>query len=843
MEQAPSYLSKWTRKSQPSVTFTANQYRADAYDAVGDDSRSEHGQFFTPPLIAHMMAALFENLPSEIRLLDAGAGVGTLTAAFVDEIVIQKKLPKRIDITVYEQELEFQPYLKETLEKCRQACEQVGISFSGIIKTEDFIDAASAMLRPRLLEGRFQRFNCAILNPPYKKIHSQSTYRLRLREAGIETGNLYTAFLALASGILEPEGQLVAITPRSFCNGPYYKAFRKFFDSQMAFRYIHLFESRDKAFGEEEVLQENIIFHAIKTSDKQDVTITSSQSPQDDIHTRRTVSYARVINPEDPHLFIHIAASDLDQNVADRIEHFPCTLVDLGLDVSTGRVVDFRTKPFLRQLPDEDTVPLIYPHHMRNGFIRWPDIEHRKPDAFLESNETRKWLLPNGYYIVVRRFSSKEEPKRINAAVYDPEQIGETTVAFENHVNVFHAWNKGLSPDLARGLAIYLNSTLLDVYFRQFNGHTQVNATDLRSLLYPNREILEQWGQTFHDEFPNQQTIDALIETELQNMSDLETPDPVAAKKRVSEALKVLDLLGMPLAQQNERSAMTFLALLNLRPYQSWSSASRPMLGITPIMNFIREYYGVDYAPNTRETIRRQTVHQFIQAALVIENPDDPSRPVNSPKWCYQIEPTVFNLLLQYGNDEWESQLAEYLASAVTLRERYARQRTLNQVPVQINVNEEITLSAGKHSILLKQIIEEFAPRFVSGGKLVYVGDTGEKWGYFDKALLASLGITVDLHGKMPDVIIYDTEKDWLLLIEAVTSHGPVNPKRRIELEELFMPVRDRIVYVTAFPTKSELSRHLADISWETEVWVASNPSHLIHFDGVRFLGPYGVEE
>lgn len=843
MEQTPLYTLPHTVGGQISVTYSAEQYRTEAYEAVGDDSRAENGQFFTPPPIAHMMAALFDTLPLEIRLLDAGAGVGTLTAAFVDALVVGRRLPQSVHVTVYEQELKFLPFLKETLSKCRSTCERVGVTFSSSIKTEDFVDAASAMLRPRLLEGQFQRFNCAILNPPYKKIHSQSAYRQRLHEAGIETGNLYTAFLALASGVLEPDGQLVAITPRSFCNGPYYKAFRKLFDAQMAFQHIHLFESRDKAFAGDDVLQENIIFHAVKNRKRQDVTITSSPGAGKAILVRRTVAYERVINSDDPHLFIHITTSDLDQNVADRIEYFPCTLADLGLDVSTGRVVDFRAKSFLRQLPDEDSVPLIYPHHMQDGFISWPDVNHRKPNAFENSPETLKWLLPPGHYVVVRRFSSKEEPKRIHAAVYDPKMVEETAVAFENHVNVFHAWNKGITPELARGLALYLNSTLLDVYFRQFNGHTQVNATDLRSLLYPRRETLERWGQSYQNNFPNQQTIDALVEAELQNMTNLETPDPVAAKKRVGEALKVLELLGLPKAQQNERSAMTLLALLNLPPHHAWSSATRPLMGITPMMNFIREQYGVDYAPNTRETIRRQTVHQFVQAALVVENPDDPTRPVNSPKWCYQIEPTVFTLLQQYDDEEWEHLLAHYLETAVTLKERYARQRMFNQVPVKIGTDEEITLSAGKHSLLIKQIIEEFASRFVPGGKLIYVGDTGDKWGYFNETLLASLGVKVDLHGKMPDVIIYDATREWLLLIEAVTSHGPVNPKRRIELEELFAPVRDRIVYVTAFSTKTELSCYLADISWETEVWVASTPSHLIHFDGVRFLGPYGVED
>lgn len=824
------------------MVINADGYRADAYAAVDEDTRTEYGQFFTPPQVAHMMAALFRKLPGEIRLLDAGAGVGALTAAFVDKVIRKKNPPQKISVTAYESEAKFRPFLKKTLLACREACESTGIAFTSVIKSEDFVEAASLMIRPRLLEGDSQTFNCALLNPPYKKIHSKSAHRRRLREAGIETGNLYTAFLALSAKLLEANGQMVAITPRSFCNGPYYKAFRKLFDSQMAFDHIHLFDSRQEAFADENILQENIIFHATKTSQKNEVLITTSPSPQEPPSNQRTVAYQRVINPKDPHLFIHITASDLDQNVADRMARFPCTLIDLGLDISTGRVVDFRAKSHLRSQPEKSTVPLVYPHHMQSGFIQWPNLNHRKPNAFVDCQETRKWLLPSGYYVVVRRFSSKEEPKRINAAIYDPERVGETAVAFENHVNVFHQWDKGMSPELARGLALYLNSTLLDTYFRQFNGHTQVNATDLRSLFYPHQHTLEKWGRTFHNQFPSQHIIDTLIEAEFKTMSDINTPDPIVAKKRVTEALQILEALGLPRAQQNERSAMTMLALLNLTPQQSWSTASAPLMGITPIMNFISEHYGVNYAPNTRETIRRHTVHQFIQAALVVENPDEPDRPINSPKWCYQIEQNVLSLLQAFATGDWDKLLAQYLEDADMLKDQYARQRKLNLVPVQVAPNKEITLSTGAHSVLIKQVIEGFAPRFVPGGQLIYVGDTGDKWGYFDDELLNSLGIQIDPHGKMPDVIFYDPKNQWLLLIEAVTSHGPVNPKRRIELSDLFAPLQNQIVFVTAFPSKSVLARYLAEISWETEVWVAENPDHLIHFDGVRFLGPYHSE-
>ena len=549
MERPIAYAVDSQASAPMPLTLSADRYRADAYQEVSRADRSENGQFFTSPATAQMMAAFFDDPPLEISLLDAGAGIGTLTAAFVENTLAREHPPRRIQVTAYELEEKFRPYLEETLETCGRLCREHGVDFSYTIKTEDFIEAATAVLRPRLLEARSEKFNYAILNPPYKKIHSASRYRRLLQDAGIETVNLYTAFLALTIGLLESGGQLVAITPRSFCNGPYYKPFRQLFDSQMALRRIHLFESRSEAFAEDDVLQENIIFHAVKKGDRQTVTITSSLSPEDAVTVERSVAYQRVINPQDPHLFIHITASELDQLIADRIELFPCTLVDLGIDVSTGRVVDFRVQPYLRQDPEENTVPLIYPHHMQNGFIEWPQPKSRKPNALVYCQETAKLLLPSGHYVIMRRFSSKEEARRINPALYDPQRITAEAVAFENHVNVYHAWNRGLSPDLARGLTVYLSSTLLDVYFRQFNGHTQVNATDLRSLLYPRLATLLRWGAMITNQFPDQETIDALIESELQTMAKVETSDPVAAKKRVEQALHILVSLGLPRAQ------------------------------------------------------------------------------------------------------------------------------------------------------------------------------------------------------------------------------------------------------------------------------------------------------
>jgi len=307
----------------------------------------------------------------------------------------------------------------------------------------------------------------------------------------------------------------------------------------------------------------------------------------------------------------------------------------------------------------------------------------------------------------------------------------------------------------------------------------------------------------------------------------------------IEDALLILEALGLPRAQHNERSALCLLALLNLSPDRSWAKAGNPLIGITPMMEFARLHYGKAYAPNTRETFRRQTMHQFVAAGIALYNPDAPARPVNSPKAVYQIEPKTLSLLRRFGKRDWKAKLIGYLGEQPTLTERYARPRNLAHIPVQVAPGKRIRLSPGEHSELIKAIIEEFVPRYAPGSVLIYAGDTGDKWGYFDKTALNSLGIQVDAHGKMPDVVIYFKEKNWLLLVEAVTSHGPVDGKRHEELAHLFSDATAGLVYVTAFPSRSMMARYVANIAWETEVWVTDAPSHLIHFNGCRFLGPY----
>lgn len=308
---------------------------------------------------------------------------------------------------------------------------------------------------------------------------------------------------------------------------------------------------------------------------------------------------------------------------------------------------------------------------------------------------------------------------------------------------------------------------------------------------------------------------------------------------KIEEAISIIHQLGYPKAQQNERSALCLLALLNLTPDKAWKKAEAPLVGITPMMTFAKDYYGRNYAPNSRETFRRQSIHQFVDGGLALYNPDDPARPVNSPYAVYQIGPQALELLKTFGQRSWKKKLQEYLSKRETLAARYANHRKQNKIPVHIQDKGPILISPGDHSQLIKQIIEEFAPRFAPGSTLIYAGDTGDKASYFDKDELDKLGVAIDKHGKMPDVVLLYSKKKWLLLVEAVTSHGPVDPKRHNELANLFKASKAGLVYVTAFPTKTVMAKYLSEISWETEVWIADNPSHLIHFNGERFLGPY----
>jgi len=489
---------------------------ADQTKTTDPDRKRQLGQFFTPENVAGLMASFFEAEWKDVRLLDAGAGTGALTSALVRRLCGEQHHPERIDLTAYEIDGTLIPALYKTIENCRQHCCASQIEFTCTIRNEDFVVNGSR--HGELFDSDRKAFNAAIVNPPYRKIRSDSPDRAVLSSAGIETSNLYTAFLALIVKLLEPGGELVAITPRSFCNGVYFRPFREQLLNSVALTRLHVFESRQAAFDTDDVLQENVIIHAIKARSQYNrVTVSiSSGSPGSAIYARE-VAFSEIVTPNDGEKFIHFPVSDALTHARGVMQALPCLLSELGLSVSTGRVVDFRAREFLKKTPGRDTVPLIYPAHFDQGFIRWPRTDIRKPNALAMTQETRDLLIQSGTYVLTKRFTAKEETRRLVACIYDPERVSAPLVGFENHLNYFHANGGGMNPELAKGLAAFLNSTVLDLYFRSFSGHTQVNATDLRNLRYPPKSTLERIAQRLTATSASQEQIDGIIEAELGN--------------------------------------------------------------------------------------------------------------------------------------------------------------------------------------------------------------------------------------------------------------------------------------------------------------------------------------
>ena len=785
--------------------------------------------------MATLLASLFEIAPGDASLLDPGAGIGSLSAAFADRWM--QETESTLSVTAVEADDLLSAPLRETLSDIERVGARTQLVEGDFIRWA--VERSSTMLP--FIDAPL--FDYVVMNPPYRKIHANSLERRLVGALGVEVTNLYSAFLALALRLLKDGGQLVAITPRSFANGPYFKSFRQDFLSKMSFRRIHLYDARDSAFSDSKVLQENIAFHAIKGRAQSSVVITSSPGIDHQMATVREAPYEEVVEARDPDAFVHLSVDDIGARISGRMRAMKSLISDTGLSVSTGRVVEFRARESLQDDPAAGTAPLIFPSHFDgHGRVQWPLTGGRKPNAIRTDGDTSDLLMENGPYVLVKRFSAKEERRRIVAALSDSDFIPGPLVAFENHLNVFHERGGPIDPAVARGLVTFLNSSIVDVFFRQWSGHTQVNATDMRRFRYPNRDELRSLGEVVGDAVLDQRSIDQVVSHYIPALSgseQKEQPDPLMAHQRVLDAQDVLRQLDLPKQQTNERSALTLLALLQLTPERTWAEIEAVPIGITPMMDFMAEHYGRRYAPNSRETIRRQTVHQFLAAGLLLQNPDDPDRPTNSGQTVYQVPIELVRTLSGYGTADWDDVLAKWQAEVPALRERWARERDMRLIPVTLPNGDEVSLTPGGQNPLVKEIVEGFCARFISDGQLLYMGDTGDKFVVWEREALEGIGVVVDEHGKMPDLVVLDRASNWLVLIEAVSSHGPMDAKRREELASMFAESRAGLVYVTAFADRKTLSRYLGAISWETEVWVSETPTHMIHFDGERFLGPY----
>ena len=308
---------------------------------------------------------------------------------------------------------------------------------------------------------------------------------------------------------------------------------------------------------------------------------------------------------------------------------------------------------------------------------------------------------------------------------------------------------------------------------------------------------------------------------------------------RLTEAKSILAAFGFDRARSNDRSARTLLALAQLDESGQWADAKNPMMGLQGILDWVRTRLNFPVAPNTRETYRRFTLHQFRDAGFVIYNDDHPGRETNSKDNNYRINPEALGVIRLYGTPRFNDALAGYLLTAPGLVAQYQAARTMTRIPVTLPGGQELTLGAGGQNVLIKQMIDEFCARFIPGGEVLYIGDADSKLMHFEQTRLAELGVVVNTHGKLPDLVVYQPEKNWLFLLEAASSHGPVDAKRHGELAGLFSASTAGLVYVSCFPDRAIMRKFLPELAWETEAWCASDPTHMIHLNGDRFLGPH----
>ena len=482
---------------------------------LSSEDRSKHGQFFTPASAADFLAGLVE-LPEtgSFRLLDPGAGVGSLSAAVVAR-VMDERPALALHITAFEVDEALAVHLTATLEDCVATAASSGCSIQFVVRNADFVTFATG----DELETKAM-FDAVIANPPYRKVGTAAPERVASQTRGLRASNLYTIFTGLAADLLVDGGQMSVIIPRSWANGPYHEPFRRFLLGRVGLDFLHVYEQRGKVFADAEVLQENVVFHGVR-GPQAAMIVLSSSSGGDEPRVERHVPVESVLHPADAHMFVRIPTDERTTRIAEQMATLPATLADLDLAVSTGRVVDFRSKASLRQDPEIGAVPLIYPGHLSEARVAWPSPGSKKPNALHRCDATDALVLPNETYVLVKRFTAKEERRRVVAAVSHSAELPGREVAFENHLNVYHRGHRGVPPTLALGLCAYLNCTLVDDYVRSFSGHTQINATDLRQLCYPAIEDLVRLGcELAARRWPAQSELDVLVAEHVPAMAE-----------------------------------------------------------------------------------------------------------------------------------------------------------------------------------------------------------------------------------------------------------------------------------------------------------------------------------
>jgi adenine-specific DNA-methyltransferase len=815
----------------------------------------EHGQFLTPPPIARYMANQLGQIQNGASLLEPSIGSAVLACAVIERLIVEKH-PLEISITSYEIDKELFDVSQEVLHVASREAQKNDIQINHQPFQEDFILACLPDEQPSLFNSeasKKQIFSQVISNPPYFKLNvDDKRVKAVSRKLNGHT-NIYTLFMALSAKLLMPNGKACFIVPRSFCSGVYFSEFRRDLLKEVTPSSIHLFQSRNNVFKGDEVLQENVIFSFEKLAQPQqprywagnvNISVSKDEKDLESGIISRQVSFNHFLGDHNGLLLFRLPTGILDEQILEAIDHWDGSLEKYSFQVSTGRVVPFRAKALLKDQIEASngTVPLLWMQNVKPYRVEYPLIGFDKPQAI--STNDPSLLMPNANYVLSRRFSAKEDKRRLVSAPFIGEKLNFEQIGFENHLNVIFKKKEALSILETIGLSALLNSALIDRYFRIVNGNTQVNAAELRIMPIPPLEVIKNIGEKIQKiGADTQEKIDSVIFSTLWNSNLLPEEFPMVQETRITmgkieQAQEILEALGLPSAQQNEVSALTLLTLAHLSEDTLWKNATSQTLRVHDILSEIKRRYGREYAENSRETIRRKVLHQFEQAGIVIRNIDDPERPTNSGLNNYVLSDLVLDVIRSYGTPKWKAKSKDFIDKQGRLLDVYQKAREQTKIPLQVTEGKIYKLSPGRHNKLEVAIVQEFGPRFAPGAKLIYLGDTAKKTLILDEAIFTKLGISVSQHDKFPDVILHDKKKKWLFLIEAVTTHGPVSPKRHFELEKLFEKCKIGKIYVTAFLDFTTYKKYANDIAWETEVWIAEMPSHLIHYNGDNFLGP-----
>ncbi len=787
------------------VAYSLQQGRQ-ALQHRSQQERQQHGQFLTPAPIAQFMARQCGMLHDGVRILDPATGSGTLACALIEQVVHDGTCRE-----LFLDCLEIDPLLcasaRAALDVATAYARGHGVHVHLRVIQADAI-LACCMARQGMLfdtlacQADLQpAYDVVIANPPYFKLN-QNDPRARA-SASLVAGstNVYTIFMALAARLLADQGRACFIVPRSFCSGRYFAPFRREFLRQCVPTVIHIFESRSSAFTEDTILQENIIIAFRKRASHEQavtrrhlppVTISYSQGSIDLLTPRqRCIPSGHFAANHGGELFFRLPVTDLDEEIIKIVDTWTGSLLEYGLRISTGPVVPFRARSLLtdaQAVQCEAAVPLLWMQNVLRQQVEWPTERRNKPQGLLLNAAARPLLVPVRNYVLLRRFSAKEDARRMIAAPFLAGTWPYPWIGLENHLNYIYSDQRDLTVVEVCGLAALLNSALLDRYMRVVNGTTQINATDLRVLPLPPLDIIRAIGERLSPNTPVADLDDLVLhvlrtaDTGFENIPTI--TEARLKMRKIYEAQEILKALGLPKAQQNEIAALTLLVLAQLSENDTWNDARRQSLGIHGIMGEMASRYDRKYAENTRETVRRQVIHQFVQAGIVIRNPDEPTLPTNSPRTHYALSDETIRTIRTYGTNKWQDAVASFILQKGALLDLYQKQYDQHKVALVLEKGQEYHLSPGKHNELQAAIVEEFGPRFAPGARLLYLGDTSQKTLILDKAGFNMLGIPIPNHDKLPDVVLYDTLRNWLFLIEAVTSHGPISPKRRIELEE-----------------------------------------------------------